>query len=412
MASIKDIARLAGVSVTTVSRVLSDYPLVGKDTRARVKRAIAATDYRPNLLARGLRSRSGNVIGLVVPEIRHETFATFVQFTGRFCAEYGFGLMVGSTGGTPEAEGAFIEDLLRRHVDGIIFSRVSDRSRVIRFVERSNIPVVILDRSLKRENIPTVVLDNPGAGALAAEHLVSLGHTAIGVVTGPLDIALCRERQQGFVAALRRHGLELPPARVFEGDFKSAGGLAAAEAFLEGGLPFTALWCHNDLMALGAMRALVRHGVRIPRDLSVVGMDNSTFCELSDPSLTTVSQPFEDMCRRAVELIVGMRGGERPAERRLVVAPGLIARESSAAPPRTLVRPLGLSRPPGRTAPARGSAGRGASRAAPESPDAERASPLGQGARTLDPFRAQPRRSMSTAGARSRPALTSPARSI
>ena len=103
-------------------------------------------------------------------------------------------------------------------MDGIIFSRVSDRSRVIEFAEHSNIPVVILDRSLKRENIPTVVLDNPGAGAMAAEHLIRLGHREIGVVTGPLDIALCRERQRGFVAALERHGLHLPASRVFEGD--------------------------------------------------------------------------------------------------------------------------------------------------------------------------------------------------
>ena len=335
MASIKDIARLAGVSVSTVSRVLADHPMVGEATRDRVKRTIAASNYRPNLLARGLRSRSGNVVGLVVPEILHETFATFIQFTCRFCAEHGLGLMVGGAGGNPEAEGAFVEDLLRRHVDGIIFSRVSDRSRVIKFAEQSNIPVVILDRSLKRESIPTVVLDNPGAGAMAAEHLVRLGHKEIGVVTGPLDIALCRERQRGFVAALGRHGLQLPASRVFEGDFRSEGGWAAAQAFLEGGLPFTALWCHNDLMALGAMRTFARHGVRIPRDLSVVGMDNSTLCELSDPTLTTVTQPFEDMCRRAVELIVEMRSGQRPPERRVVVSPGIIVRESSSAPPRT-----------------------------------------------------------------------------
>jgi DNA-binding LacI/PurR family transcriptional regulator len=347
VASIKDIARLAGVSVSTVSRVLSDHPLVGEATRVRVKRAIAVTNYRPNLLARGLRSRSGNVIGLAVPEIQQETFATFIHFTERFCAEHGFGLMVGSTGGNPDAEGAFIEDLLQRHVDGIIFSRVSDRSRVINLVEQSNTPVVIFDRSLQRESIPTVVLDNPLAGAMAAEHLVRLGHRAIGVVTGPLDIALCRDRHRGFVAALGRHGLRLPASRIFEGDFRPEGGRAAAQAFLEEGLAITALWCHNDLMALGAMRTFARSGVRIPGDLSVVGMDNTTLCELSDPTLTTVTQPFEDMCRRAVELIVGKRAGRRFREQRVVLAPGIIARESSAGPPRAPARRPGLPRQEG-----------------------------------------------------------------
>jgi DNA-binding LacI/PurR family transcriptional regulator len=349
VASIKDIARLAGVSVSTVSRVLTDSPLVGEASRARVRRAIDETRYRPNLLARGLRSGSGTVIGLAVPEIQLEAFATFVHFTQRACAEHGYGLMVGSTGGSPEVEDAFIEDLLRRHVDGIIFSRVSDRSRVIKVVDRSNIPVVIFDRSLGRENIPSVVLDNFLAGSLAAEHLVGLGHRAIGVVTGPQDIALSRDRHRGFLAALSKHGVELPAAWVFEGDFRLEGGREAAEAFLAEGLPFTALWCHNDLMALGAMRGFARQGVRIPEDLSVVGMDDTSLCQLSDPTLSTVAQPFEDMCRRAVELIVHMRSGRPPRERRVVLAPGIVNRESSAGPPRRQA-PLhrrGSARPPG-----------------------------------------------------------------
>lgn len=332
MASIKDIARIAGVSVTTVSRVLADHPLVGKLTRAKVERAISATNYRPNLLAQGLRSRSGNVIGLVVPEILHETFATFIKCTERFSSELGFGLMVGNTGGNPEAEGAFIDNLLRRHVDGIIFSRVSDRSRVITFVEKSSTPVVVLDRSLDHEDIPTVVLDNHLAGSIAAEHLVGLGHRSIGVVTGPLDIALCRDRHRGFTAALWKHGVLLPPSQVFEGDFKSESGHAAAREFIDRGMPITALWCHNDLMAVGAMNAFVRHGVRVPEDLSVVGMDDIPLCELSNPALTTVTQPFEEMCRRAVDLIVAIRSRRRLDERRIVLAPGIITRDSSGPP--------------------------------------------------------------------------------
>lgn len=332
MPSIKDIARIAGVSVTTVSRVLADHPLVGKLTRARVQRAISATNYRPNLLAQGLRSGSGNVIGLVVPEILHETFATFIRCTERFCSELGFGLMVGNTGGSPEAERAFLDNLLRRRVDGIIFSRVSDRSRVIDCVEQSNTPVVILDRFLEHEDIPTVVLDNHLAGSIAAEHLVGLGHRSIGVVTGPLDIALCRERHRGFTAALRKHGLALPASHVFEGDFQPGSGHAAARAFLDRRMPITALWCHNDLMAVGAMNALLRYGLRIPEDLSVMGMDDIPLCELSNPTLTTVTQPFDEMCRRAVQLIVDLRGKRPLHERRIVLAPGIITRESSMPP--------------------------------------------------------------------------------
>ena len=330
MASIKDVARLAGVSVTTVSRVLSGSPRVDENTRARVEKAISRIKYRPNLLAQGLRSKSGNVIGLVVPEIRHETFATFIECTERLCVERGFDLIVGNTGGRPEVEGAFIDNLLRRHVDGIIFSRVSDKSRVINTVEKWNVPAVIIDRALDREDIPTVVLDNYRAGALAAEHLVGLGHRALGVVTGPQDIALSRERHKGFVATLRRYGLALRAGNVFEGDFKFESGCAAAQAFLERGLPMTAVWCHNDLMAVGVMNVFLRSGIRIPRDVSLVGMDDISLARMCVPALTTLTQPFEEMCRQAVELVLRMRADEKIGEKRTVLSPDIIVRESTA----------------------------------------------------------------------------------
>jgi DNA-binding LacI/PurR family transcriptional regulator len=333
LASIKDVARLASVSPSTVSRVLSGSSRVDAATRARVEKAIAATSYRPNLLARGLRSKSGNVLGLVVPEILHETFATFIKCTERFSKQYGFDLIVGNTGGQPEVEASFIDNLLRRHVDGIIFSRVSDRSRAIHTVEKWNVPAVILDRALDREDIPTVVLDNHRAGVLAAEHLLALGHRTFGLVTGPPDIALSRDRIKGFKAALRRAGVALDPANVFQGDFKFESGRAAARAFLDRGLPVTALWLQNDLMAVGAMNVLQRAGVRIPQDLSLVGMDNISLAEMTVPALTTVTQPFEEMCRRAVELVVEMHNGQAISEPRVMVSPGLIARESSAQPP-------------------------------------------------------------------------------
>ncbi len=333
MASIKDVARLAGVSVTTVSRVLSGSPRVDEHTRARVEKAIARIKYRPNLLAQGLRSKSGNVIGLVVPEILHETFATFIQCTQRFCVERGFDLMVGNTGGRPEVEGAFIDNLLRRHVDGIIFSRVSDKSRVLHTIEKWNVPAVIIDRALDREDVPSVVLDNRKAGALAADHLTGLGHRKVAVVTGPQDIRLARERHKGFVAALARRGVSIPDENVYAGDFKFESGRAAARAFLERGLPMTAIWCHNDLMAGGVMNVFQRNGVRVPQDVSLMGMDDTSLARMSVPSLTSLTQPFEEMCRQAVELVVRMRAGERIREKRTVLPPDIVVRESTGPVP-------------------------------------------------------------------------------
>ncbi len=339
MASIKDVARLAGVSVSTVSRVLSGAAQVDQEKRRRVERAVAETGYRPNLLAQGLRSKSGNVIGLVVPAILHETFAGFVEYAERAVAERGYDLVVGNTRGEPQVESDFIDSLLRRHVDGIVFSRVSDHSHVIETLRESGVPAVIMDRTLEREEVPSVVLDNFRAGELAAEHLLGLGHRSLAVLTGPQNIGLCRERLRGFASALAKRGLSLAPEHVFEGDFKFSSGVAAGRAFHEQRLEVTALWAQNDLMALGAMNALQRRGWRVPQDLSVMGMDDIGAAEMVLPALTTVTQPFEVMCRRAVELLFEQRGGElrggrsRPTTR-VTLEPGLTVRESTDSPAR------------------------------------------------------------------------------
>jgi DNA-binding LacI/PurR family transcriptional regulator len=339
LASIKDVARIAGVSLSTVSRVVRGSPRVEAGTRARVEAAIAKVDYRPNLLAQGLRSRKGGVIGLVVPEIVDEVFSTFIHHVERCCVERGYDLIVGNTAGHPETEDAFVEKLLRRQVDGIIFSRFSDKSRLMSRIERRNVPVVVIDRTHGREDIPTVVLDNFRAGELAAEHLVQLGHRRLAEVTGPRDITLARERHKGFAAALRRHGLKLPPEHVLEGDFEFESGQAAARALLGRGRPdVTGIWCQADPMAVGVWSVLLQAGIRIPQDVSVMGMDNNVISRMTVPPLTTIVQPFEEMCRRAVELVVAMRSGEPVEQALIVLQPDILVRESTARPERAGTR--------------------------------------------------------------------------
>jgi len=329
LASIKDVARLAGVSVSTVSRVLGGTGPVDEDTRRKVDKAIAVIDYRPNLLAQGLRSKKGNVIGLVVPESPHETFASFVEHTERACAALGYNLVVGNTSGQPDVEATFIDSLLRRHVDGIIFSRVSDRSQVLNIIEKWNTPAVTIDRAVDRENVPTIVIDNFRAGQIAAKHLISLGHLRFGVITGPQDIAISRERLKGFVSTVEQHGLTLMARNIFEGDFKFESGLAAGQAFVDRNLDITALWGENDLMAIGAMNVLLRSGLRVPGDVSVMGMDDANIARMIVPALTTVTQPFEEMCRKAVELIVAIKNGLPVDNKRIVLQPDIVVREST-----------------------------------------------------------------------------------
>jgi LacI family transcriptional regulator len=331
MASMKDVALLAGVSESTVSRVINRSIPVDAATRRSVEEAVRKLNYKPNLLAKGLRIKSSRIIGLVVPEIVHHTFASFIQFIEESTFAKGYGLIVGNHKDDPEIEEIFIDSLVRRHVDGIIFSRVSDESRVMKIINRSQVPVVVIDRAAEKEELASVVLDNRKAGQLAGEHLVGLGHTRIGCISGPLKIALCRERLAGLREVLDRHGLSIAEDAIFEGNFKFESGILGAEQILHKHPEITAIWAQNDLMAVGAMKFLANAGKTVPQAVSLMGMDDIGLARMISPSLTTVSQPFEDICEKAVELVLSQKLEGRASAQKIVIDPGMVVRDSTAA---------------------------------------------------------------------------------
>jgi LacI family transcriptional regulator len=330
MVSIKDVAKLADVSVSTVSRVINNKDLVSEITKNRVLEAIKKLDYKPNLLAKGLRVKSGNIIGLLVPEIIIHAFIYIINYALEAVVKEGFVLILGCTHDNPDIEEKFIEDLIRRNVNGIIFSRVSDESRILRIINRTSVPIVVIDRTFKNEKVPHVVLDNYKAGVLAAEHFLELGHRNIACVTGPLNIGLCRERLNGFKDTLKKEGIELKKEMIYEGDFKFSSGIEAARYFLNIGGKITAIWAQNDLMALGTQRELLKNNIRIPEDLSIMGMDNVGIVEMVKPALSTISQPFREMCERAVDLIICQRNKKEIKDRLIVLEPVLVVRESTS----------------------------------------------------------------------------------
>jgi LacI family transcriptional regulator len=333
MASIRDVARLAGVSVTTVSRVINDRGEVDERTRARVRDAIDKLEYKPNLVAKGLRGKRGNIIGLVVPEVMDHAFTSIVNFTMEAAHEKGFNVILGSTHNDPDVEAKFIDDLIRRNVNGIVFSRVSDESRVLRILGKTQMPIVVIDRTLEKEGIQSVVLDNYDAGRLAARHLVELGHKSVTCVTGPQKIALCRERLKGFREAVQESGIELEDECIFEGNFKFASGKDAVRFFLGRDCRVSAIWAQNDMMAFGALKELIESGKRVPEDISVIGMDNLSFCEMVTPSLTSIHYPFDEMCRKAVETIIALNDKEKPESTMVLIEPSLVKRDSTAPVP-------------------------------------------------------------------------------
>jgi DNA-binding LacI/PurR family transcriptional regulator len=330
IASIRDVAKRANVSISTVSRVISKKIPVDEQTQKRVRTAINELNYRPNLIASGLRSKSGKSIGLLVPMIQNPFFMVLIDHIDRCVISRGYNLLLYNTHSDLDFEKQILDNLLRRHVDGIIFSLVSDESRAVELLTAVEVPVVMLDRVRADTRLMSVVLDNRKAGEIAAEHLIDLGHRSFACLSGPTKIRLCAERLAGFTETLSRRGIGPANCQVLLGDFSLESGIAAAQRLLQTRPAVTAVWAHSDLMAAGLLKGFQQAGVMVPAEVSVMGMDDAFVPEIVNPSLTTIAQPIGEMAQRAVEMILEMKGSSR-AQREVLLNPHLVVRESTGA---------------------------------------------------------------------------------
>jgi len=330
MASIRDVARHVGCSTSTVSRVINARDGVDPETRRKVLETVELLGYRPNLIAQGLRVRRGKLIGLVLPEGSAHVFSVIIQCTLEAAYQRGYNIIIVNSHEDPDLEERYIQDLLRRNINGIIFSRVSDESRVVSRIVDEKIPMVVIDRALEHEHVSNVVLDNYKAGYLAGRHLTALGHRRVACVTGPMKIALCRERLKGFRDALAEAATTLTVDCIFEGGFQFQSGLEAVQTLLERRTGCTAIWAMNDMMALGVMKGLYRNRLKVPDDMSVMGMDDHEFGSMTAPSLTSIHYPFNELAERAVEIVARQIESPGTGAETVVLEPGLTIRHSTA----------------------------------------------------------------------------------
>lgn len=326
LASLKDVSKAAGVSPSTVSRVITGSRPVEEDTRERVLEAIRNLDYRPNLLARGLRNKSGKSIGLMVPSILHETFANFIYFIEEACVSHDFTMFLGNTQANADAEERVLKNFIGMNVNGVIVSQVSDESDVVKSLTRLGIPVVGIDRAPDDSEADGVVVFNREAGQIAARYLYAMGHRRIACIGGPEKVSLSRERLEGFRVSLAEKGVDIQHVAGLDFEFET--GIVMVRKLLERGCEFTAIWAQSDLLAVGAMQELARLGVRIPNDVSIMGMDGIHLGEMVRPALTTVRQPFQEICQHAVRLLLERIEHRHTKPRRIVVQPELIVRDS------------------------------------------------------------------------------------
>ena len=330
MPSIRDVAKYVGCSTSTVSRVINRRDAVDPETRRRVLEAVELLGFRPNLIAKGLRVRRGNLLGLVLPQVSTTVHSFITQYALDAANQRGYNVVIVNSHDDPGLEERNVQDLLLRNINGIIFCRVSDESRIVSKIVRERIPIVVIDRAFERENVPNVILDNQKAGYLAGKHLAGFHHRRIACVTGPMKITLCRERMIGFRRALEEDGIDLGSGCIFEGDFSFKAGLEAVPHFQEKQASITAIWAMNDMMAFGLLKGLYQRGIKVPDDVSVMGLDDHAFGVMCTPSLTTIHYPFKDLAEKAIEIVTKQIESLAEVPEAILLAPSLIVRHSTA----------------------------------------------------------------------------------
>jgi DNA-binding LacI/PurR family transcriptional regulator len=336
--TIKHVAERAGVSTATVSRVLAGGDGVSEELGGRVREAMRTLNYHPNRIARNLRARTTRTIGVVIPNIENPFFTSVVRGIENVLQAADHTLLLGNADEDAGHEQVYLRTLRAEGVAGIIFVPVSDTPAAYRQYLDAGVPFVAIDRSPDGLGIDLVTVANASGARAAVRHLIDLGHRHIGLIGGPTHYSTANERKAGYEEALAAAGLPRPPQLVRHGDFREAGGYDSMNALLDEAETPTAVFVANNLMVLGAIRAIHERGMRIPSDIAVVGFDDMPWAMSLQPPLTTVAQPTYELGATAARMLLArLREPDRPVrhimlETRLVVRASCGAR--APAPPR------------------------------------------------------------------------------
>ncbi len=311
MATIRDVARAAGVSVATVSHVINGTRPVAPETAARVRRTMEALDYHPNAVAQSLRTRKTHAIGAVVSDITNPFFATLVRGAEDAAIEAGYSLIVCNSDESAEKEDRYVRLLRRRQMDGLLISPVGDgSSRVIQDLPRWRVPFVFIDRRAKGIEADAVLSDNIDGAYQATKHLIERGHRRIGIILGIKGATTTEERLAGYRRALDEAGIPFSDGLAVYGGYRVEGGQRATEEFLSLSEPPTAIFSTNNLMTVGVLKTLAQRKIVVPQAMAVVSFDDLDLGELFQPPLTAVTQNPYEIGRIAMGILLARFGDE------------------------------------------------------------------------------------------------------
>ena len=334
--TIRDVAREAGVHPGTVSRALNQETrgLVNQETADRVLRAAQRLGYRPNRIARGLKTNRSHTIGVLIPDITNPLFPPILRGIEDRLADDGYTALIVNTDNDAVRERSHLEAMRARQVDGFISATARLDRELLDEIGAGAVPLVLVNRSLEDGSVPSVTVNDRQGTKLAVDHVAALGHTRIAHVAGPQNLSTGHRRYLGFLEAMRAAGLAAPETCVhFARFFTEEEGASGCASLLDTDTGLTAIVAANDLLALGCLDALRARGVRCPEEVSIVGFNDMPFIGRLLPPLTSVRIPQREIGTVAADLLLERLGGRGGVAREILLEPTLIVRGSTAPPP-------------------------------------------------------------------------------
>ncbi|MGO1297557.1 MAG: HTH-type transcriptional repressor PurR [Vibrio sp.] len=329
MATIKDVARLAGVSTTTVSHVINKTRFVAETTQERVLSAVKELHYAPSAVARSLKCNTTRTIGMLVTQSTNQFFSEVIDGVESYCYRQGYTLVLCNTGGIYEKQRDYVRMLAEKRVDGILVMCSDMTPELMEMLDNhADIPKVIMDWGLEDSQADNILDNSEEGGYLATKHLIENGHSDIACLSGHLSKVACQERIRGFRRAMQEAQLAVNEDWILEGNFECDTAVLAADKLLAMDSLPTAVFCFNDTMALGLISRLQQKGCRVPDDISVIGYDNIELAEYFSPPLTTIHQPKRRVGKNAFEILLERIKNKQHERRTFEMHPELVIRDT------------------------------------------------------------------------------------
>lgn len=329
VATIKEVARLAGVSTATVSRVFSGGSAVGEDLRLKVRKAAESLNYRPNKLARNLRTRRTQTVGVVIPDIENPFFTSVVCGIEDVLRGAEYSLLLANSNEDTARERRNVEALQAEAISGMIFTPSGNETGLYKDLSSIGMPLVAISRQVPNLDVDCVLVSNREGARQACAHLAELGHDRIALISGPAAISTARERRKGYEQALKAAGIAIASELMQYADFRQAGGYEAMKKLLGLDNPPTAVFTGSNLMTLGALQAIHEARLRIPEDIAIVGFDDMPWALSLQPPLTVVAQPAFDVGVTAARLLLERIAEPSLPPRKITLKTRLILRASA-----------------------------------------------------------------------------------